>query len=50
VKVTSNWKEILTQQLLDGGIQEYLMQKEKHERRVLSITYAGRETRQRKKE
>jgi hypothetical protein len=28
VKVTSNWKEILTQQLLDGDLQEYLMQKE----------------------
>jgi hypothetical protein len=28
VKVTSNWKERLTQQLLDGELQEYLMQKE----------------------
>jgi hypothetical protein len=28
VKVTSNWKERLTQQLLDRDLQEYLMQKE----------------------
>jgi hypothetical protein len=28
VKVTSNWKERLTQQILDGDLQEYLMQKE----------------------
>jgi hypothetical protein len=28
VKVTSNWKEILTQQLLDGDLQEYLKKKE----------------------
>jgi hypothetical protein len=28
VKVTSNWKERLTQQLLDGDLQEYLMKKE----------------------
>jgi hypothetical protein len=28
VKLTSNWKERLTQQLLDGDLQEYLMQKE----------------------
>jgi hypothetical protein len=28
VKVTSNWKERLIQQLLDGDLQEYLMQKE----------------------
>jgi hypothetical protein len=29
VKVTSNWKERLTQKLLDGDLQEYLMKKEK---------------------
>jgi hypothetical protein len=29
VKVASNWKESLTQQLLDGDLQEYLMQKGK---------------------
>jgi hypothetical protein len=28
IKITSNWKEILTQQLLDGYLQEYLMEKE----------------------
>jgi hypothetical protein len=28
VKITSNWKERLTQQLLDGYLQEYLMEKE----------------------
>jgi ribonuclease HI len=28
VKVTSNWKERSTQQLLDGDLQEYLMEKE----------------------
>jgi hypothetical protein len=28
VKVANNWKEILTQQILDGDLQEYLMQKE----------------------
>jgi hypothetical protein len=28
VKVTSNWKERLPQQLLDGDLQEYLMQRE----------------------
>jgi hypothetical protein len=28
VKVTSNWKERLTQQLLDGDLQEYLIQKQ----------------------
>jgi hypothetical protein len=28
LKVTNNWKEILTQQLLDGDLQEYNMQKE----------------------
>jgi hypothetical protein len=28
VKITSNWKERLTQQLLDGDLQEYLMEKE----------------------
>jgi hypothetical protein len=28
VKVTSNWKKRLTQQLLDGDLQEYRMQKE----------------------
>jgi hypothetical protein len=28
VKVTSNWKERLTQQILDGDLQEYLMEKE----------------------
>jgi hypothetical protein len=28
VKATSNWKEILTHQLLDGDLQEYLMHKE----------------------
>jgi hypothetical protein len=28
VKVTSNWKERLTQQLLDGYLQEYPMKKE----------------------
>jgi hypothetical protein len=28
VKITSNWKSILTQQLLDGFLQEYLMDKE----------------------
>jgi hypothetical protein len=28
VKVTSNWKERLTQKLPDGDLQEYLMQKE----------------------
>jgi ribonuclease HI len=27
VKITSNWKERLTQQLLDGYLQEYLMEK-----------------------
>jgi hypothetical protein len=27
-KITSNWKEILTQQLLDGYLQTYLMEKE----------------------
>jgi hypothetical protein len=27
-KITSNWKEILTQQLLDGDLQVYLMEKE----------------------
>jgi hypothetical protein len=25
LKITSNWKEILEQQLLDGYLQEYLM-------------------------
>jgi hypothetical protein len=28
IKITSNWKERLTQQLLDGDLQEYLMEKE----------------------
>jgi hypothetical protein len=28
VKIKSNWKERLTQQLLDGDLQEYLMEKE----------------------
>jgi hypothetical protein len=28
VKITSNWKERLTQKLLDGDLQEYLMEKE----------------------
>jgi hypothetical protein len=28
VKVTINWKERLTQQLVDGDLQKYLMQKE----------------------
>jgi hypothetical protein len=28
VKITTNWKERLTQQFLDGDIQEYLMEKE----------------------
>jgi hypothetical protein len=28
VKKTSNWKEHLTQQLLDGDLQEYLIEKE----------------------
>jgi ribonuclease HI len=28
VKITSNWTERLTQQLLDGDLQEYLMEKE----------------------
>jgi hypothetical protein len=28
-KITSNWKERLTQQLLDGDLREYLMEKEK---------------------
>jgi hypothetical protein len=28
MKVTSNWKERLAQQLLDGDLQEYLIQKE----------------------
>jgi hypothetical protein len=27
-KIISNWKECLTQQLLDGDIREYLMEKE----------------------
>jgi hypothetical protein len=27
-KITSNWKESLTQQLLDGDLREYLMEKE----------------------
>jgi ribonuclease HI len=27
IKITSNWKERLTQQLMDGDIQEYLMEK-----------------------
>jgi hypothetical protein len=27
IKVTNNWKERLTQQLLDGDLQEYLMEK-----------------------
>jgi hypothetical protein len=28
IKITSNWKERLTQQLIDGDLQEYLMDKE----------------------
>jgi ribonuclease HI len=28
IQITSNWKERLTQQLLDGDLQEYLMEKE----------------------
>jgi ribonuclease HI len=28
IKITSSWKERLTQQLLDGDLQEYLMEKE----------------------
>jgi hypothetical protein len=28
-KITSNWKERLTQQLLDGDLRDYLMEKEK---------------------
>jgi hypothetical protein len=27
-KITSNWKERLTKQLLDGDLREYLMEKE----------------------
>jgi hypothetical protein len=27
-KITSNWKERLTQQLLDGDLRDYLMEKE----------------------
>jgi hypothetical protein len=28
VKITSKWKERLTQQIIDGDLQEYLMEKE----------------------
>jgi hypothetical protein len=28
IKITSNWKEILTQQVLDGDLLDYLMEKE----------------------
>jgi hypothetical protein len=28
IKITSNWKERITQQLLDGDLQEYLMEKQ----------------------
>jgi hypothetical protein len=37
VKVTSNCKERLTQQLLDGDLQEYLVQKEKWKTHAFNI-------------
>jgi hypothetical protein len=39
-KISSNWKERLTQQLLDGYLMEYLMEK-KSVTKVRSTTYVG---------
>jgi hypothetical protein len=40
VKITSHMKERLTQQLIDGGMQKYLMDKENWTRQVFdSITW-----------
>jgi hypothetical protein len=49
VKVKSNWKERLTQQLLNGELQEYIMQKEQWTSHAFNKN-VGRETRQRQKE
>jgi hypothetical protein len=46
VNVTSKWKERLTQQLLDGDLKEYLIQKEIGQR-IRLTTNVGREMRQR---
>jgi hypothetical protein len=39
-KITSNWKEHLTQQLLDGDLRKYLMEKEQWNEDPLT-TYVG---------
>jgi hypothetical protein len=39
VKVKSNWKERLTQQLLDGDLQKYLIQKEQRTTHLFNNIY-----------